>query len=88
MPFSFYNTCIFLLFACNGILQEVEDRTARNRVLSKADRVYLEMLCDRGSVELEAINWIGRDFARWMIDDRLMELLFSAEFPHTETLKR
>ncbi len=74
--------------------QEVEDRTTRNRdrgwgrVLSDADRADLDMLRDRGSAELDAINWIGRDFAKWMIDDRLMELLFSAEFLHTETLKR
>lgn len=48
----------------------------------------LESLRERGGAELDAINWLGRDFAKWMIDDRLMELLFSAEFLHTETLKR
>lgn len=67
--------------------KEMEDRTSRNRVLSEADKVDLEGLRDR-SVESDARNWIGHDFAKWMIDDRLMELLFSAEFLHTETLKR
>lgn len=65
----------------------MEDRTARNRVLSEADKMDLEGLRER-SVELDARNWIGRDLSSWMIDDRLMELLFSAEFLHTETLKR
>lgn len=68
--------------------KEMEDRTARNGALSEADRVELENLRERGSAELDAINWLGRDFAKWMIDDRLVELLFSAEFLHTETLKR
>ena len=78
--------CSFLL---GWFWQEVDDRNARNGALSESDKVDLEHLRERGA-EMDSINinWIGRDLARWMIDDRLMELLFSAEFLHTETLKR
>lgn len=81
-----------VLFLLGWFWQEVDDRTARNGALSESDKVDLKHLRERGmsSAEMDAINinWIGRDLARWMIDDRLMELLFSAEFLHTETLKR
>lgn len=100
---SFSLVFLVFFLAVQSILwlpQEIEDRTARNRaggwgrgrgrVLSDADKADLDVLRDRGNAELDAINinWIGRDFAKWMIEDRLMELLFSAEFLHTETLKR
>lgn len=65
----------------------MEERTVQNRGLSDADKADLEGLRER-SAELDVRNWIGRDFAKWMIDDKLVELLFSAEFLHTETLKR
>lgn len=69
------------------VFKEMEDRTARNRVLSEVDKADLEGLRERGA-EIDVRNWIGRDLAKWMIEDNLMELLFSAEFLHTETLKR
>lgn len=54
---------------------------------------FLSMNCSRadgggGFRFFVVVFVVGVQLAMWMLNDRLMELLFSAEFLHTETLKR
>ncbi|CAN0052138.1 unnamed protein product, partial [Ectocarpus sp. 12 AP-2014] len=70
--------------------KEIEDRAAaRKKALSSPDKnADSDHSRERMANEFDDKHWVGHDLADWMINDELIELLFSAGFLHTETLKR